>query len=343
MDLRNETSQIVCVLLGSENRERSHRVIIEMLQNGELEPDQWIASDVPGYEFTLLPAAIERGWTDLAVFLIGRGVKLDRRIVGWTPLMLACQFRNQQVIEALIAAGAKVNLSSAKGEDGQTTALMEAAGADDLWAVKRLLAAGADARFITPRKQTAAYFPMRRGRSEAAHEIVRQLVAAGCPLLGNELHFPIYRRDVETTKLLLACSCPSNTQFDQKASNGPEKGQTPLATAAESNAFDSVAGGLKREPTNDKRLEIVRALLAAGADPNAPGAKGWTPLMLAVLDNNLDIAKLLLGGGADPNYVLPSFKLASPVALAANRKLDDFIRIFEKGRNSSNSGSSGSS
>jgi ankyrin repeat protein len=45
----------------------------------------------------------------------------------------------------------------------------------------------------------------------------------------------------------------------------------------------------------------LRRLLAAGADPNAEIAGGWTPLMFAAMGGNTEGALALLDAGADPN------------------------------------------
>jgi ankyrin repeat protein len=52
-------------------------------------------------------------------------------------------------------------------------------------------------------------------------------------------------------------------------------------------------------------LEIVRMLLAAGADPNLPGDDGRPPLILALVRRRFPEAALLLDHGANPNCVDP--------------------------------------
>ena len=49
----------------------------------------------------------------------------------------------------------------------------------------------------------------------------------------------------------------------------------------------------------------VEAALAAGADPNAIGANGFTALCMAAHDGDLDVARLLLDGGANVNAARP--------------------------------------
>jgi ankyrin repeat protein len=49
------------------------------------------------------------------------------------------------------------------------------------------------------------------------------------------------------------------------------------------------------------QLQIADALLAAGADVNAVGRYGWTPLIEAAFWGRLDMVKLLLERGAKPD------------------------------------------
>ncbi len=50
-------------------------------------------------------------------------------------------------------------------------------------------------------------------------------------------------------------------------------------------------------------VERVQAALAAGADPDARDASGWTPLMLAVAQRHMQIMEILLAAGADIDAV----------------------------------------
>lgn len=51
--------------------------------------------------------------------------------------------------------------------------------------------------------------------------------------------------------------------------------------------------------SKDGYTEIVRVLIAAGADLNAKSNSGWTALMEASRDDDIEIAKALIQAGAD--------------------------------------------
>ncbi|MDJ0975376.1 MAG: ankyrin repeat domain-containing protein [Planctomycetota bacterium] len=48
------------------------------------------------------------------------------------------------------------------------------------------------------------------------------------------------------------------------------------------------------------RMGIVHDLIAAGADVNARGASGWSPLHTALYENHVELTELLLAHGANP-------------------------------------------
>jgi quinoprotein dehydrogenase-associated probable ABC transporter substrate-binding protein len=81
-------------------------------------------------------------------------------------------------------------------------------------------------------------------------------------------------------------------------------GLTPLAIASQ-----------------NAKIKAAEALVAAGADVNAPVAKGgYTPLMLASVSGSIDLASSLIGRGAKVNAVNPGGVTALMIAAANDHR-----------------------
>ncbi len=75
-------------------------------------------------------------------------------------------------------------------------------------------------------------------------------------------------------------------------------GNTLLNLACSLSACAPATGGILREVSGSDRLEAVQLLLAAGADPDQPNDRGWTPVHQAAYRNDPEMATLLLDAGA---------------------------------------------
>lgn len=310
--------------------QKDERGIIEILKTSKARGDYVLTYTPTGEKFSLLASAIPKGWTELALHLIEQGADVNKR-EGQTPLMLACAIGNRPVIEALIVRGAKMDVKSSKS-DGETddTALMISGEKHDAWAVKRLLEAGADPSVLNYRNQSAVHQALVPQPTPAATEVVTALLEAGCPLLGTELHYPVSRRDVAMTRLLIDRGCPLDAMFGHDEYAGPKRGETPLTTAVRAQHSDTTdAPEIGLHPTEAPRVEIVGMLLKAGADPNAPGPKGRTPLMIAVLEKHRRLLEMLLEAGADTAFVPPKTKDGSALDLARKKGADEMVALME--------------
>ena len=76
-----------------------------------------------------------------------------------------------------------------------------------------------------------------------------------------------------------------------------------------------------------RSVASVKALLAAGADPNARQQGGFTPLLVAAAKGDLETIKLLVINGADPNGKNDAG--ATPLSLAQARRHKDVVAYLE--------------
>ena len=76
---------------------------------------------------------------------------------------------------------------------------------------------------------------------------------------------------------------------------------------------------------NDKKGAVVRRLINAGADVNAKDNYGWTPLSCASKNGNLDVVIALMGAGADVNAKAKDDHCIIPLHLASNNGHTDIV------------------
>lgn len=183
---------------------------------------------------------------------------LSEKRDGETALTLAVRKGRVKVVPALLAANADVNHPCCGAN-----ALYEAARANNPDMVKALLPAKPDLNRVDPIRGRAALILAIESRY---WEVARLLIEAGADVnLPGKIGSPV---------LLI-----SGVIADYRDCNGSYL--TPLGLA-------SVRGN----------TEIVRALLAAKANPNLAQCDGKTPLALALENNRPDVAELLRGAGA---------------------------------------------
>ena len=279
---------------------------------------------------------------DALAWLIRSGADVNaRNDYGATPLWAACANRHSGIVERLLAAGADPNLGLGSGE----TLLMRCAHTGDPRAVRALLAHGAAIDAVEPAQgQTALMWAAANRQASAARVLIEHGAAADArtrtvrqfrgtgersttspqgaswfdaggftPLL-----FAARHGDIESARVLLAAGADVN---DRAAD-----GNSALAVAAMS--------GHER---------LAAFLLGQGADPAAAGA-GYTALHAAVLRSQPDLLRALLAAGANPNAPLvrgtpvPRWtyqfvftrreKGATPFTLAAKYLEPDLVRAL---------------
>lgn len=243
---------------------------------------QGVAADTPLADgSTALHWAVLREQPESVGQLLEAGAAVDaRNRNGVAPLHLAALNGSAALTALLLAAGADVNATLPGGE----SVLMVASrtGAADV--VERLLAAGAlvDQRDPTY-QQTALMIAARENHPEVVTLLLRHgaQVDARTRLGPMLVHIPPCK----------GTGCGSEGVGINR-SGVPDRGER----------YEQ-KGGLNAllYAAREGNAEVAQALLAAGADIEAPEANGITPLLMAVLNNQLDVARLLLQQGARVN------------------------------------------
>jgi ankyrin repeat protein len=306
-------------------------------------------------------------WNDLetARLLLRRAADVNAsNDHGATPLQLACTNGSTEMVQALLEARANPNAALRSGE----TPLMTAARSGNAAIIDLLAAAGAT---IDARESTDAQTALMWAAAEKQAAVAHRLLAHGAGVNersksgSTPILFAARTGDVEIAKLLLAAGAKVNdtardgsTPLLVAAVRGRvdlarfllENGADPNADGPGYTALHWAAGGWETELTGSRgiirgrddewdalgglyanKVELLRALLSWGADPNArvmrpPPRVGFTvfrvqvlvgasPFFLAAFAADAPAMRVLANWGADPH--LTNNERTTPLMAAA--------------------------
>jgi ankyrin repeat protein len=309
---------------------------------------------------TALHLVAHRDDLETAQLLIRAGADVNAaNQYGITPLSLACTNGSVAMVEKLLKAGADPNAVQQTGE----TAIMTAARTGNAEVVKLLLVQGADVnRRETRRGQTALMWAVEQKHLQVARVLIEHRADVHARSRGGftPLLFAAQQGDLDSVRALLAAGVDVNETSPQWGSAlvaATARGHQKLSLflleeGADPNAADgsgvtalhyavlrglaviaSVPAhlGVNAPLYRPNMMELVKALLARGANPNAriekrarvPGGAGVprvsmvgaTPLLLAIADTDVSLVRLLIEGGADP--LLATEENVTPLMVAA--------------------------
>jgi uncharacterized protein len=194
-------------------------------------------------------------------------------------LLEAVKRRDHKAVSRLLAA--KVNVNAAE-PDG-ATALAWAAYLDDEETAARLLAAGANPNTADEYGETPLTLACANGDATLVDKLLRAGAETNAARWDGETALMIASGvgSVTTVNLLIAYGTNVNAAESRK-------GQSALMWAV-----------AERHP------EVVKTLIAHGANVRAASKRGFTALVFAAVKNDSQSAEELLDAGADANYTLP--------------------------------------
>jgi ankyrin repeat protein len=314
---------------------------------------------------TALHWAVHLSDANTVDLLLRAGARADAADdTGVTPLYLACLNRQGPLVERLLQSGANPNAALVSGE----TALMTCARTGEAAGVRALLARGASVNAKEPgHDQTALMWAAANAHPAAVDALLR----AGADVHGRsrsylqtvtsevtqragreELNYDVPRGgstailfaarsgDAESARLLIAAGADVNDALPDGASAlvvAAHSGNHEVATLLIEKGSDvngaAVGYTAMHAAVLRSDLDLVKALLAHKANPNAPITKGTpvrrnsqdfelpktligaTPYLLAAKFLEADIMRALAAAGADTR--LPMKDGATPLMAAA--------------------------
>ena len=218
---------------------------------------------------------------------------------GFTPLHLAA---TKEIAELLINEDADVN-----AKDKGWTPLYHAAWRGHKEVAELLIAKGADVNMKDVEGVTPLHLAADRGHTEVVELLITKGadVNAKCDEGETPLDWAIMNKQTELTALLRKhCGKTgeeSTALIDAAADGNIEVVKQLLAAGANVNAKNKWGGTPLHWAARGGHKEIVELLIAKGANVNAKNDEDGTPLHLAADRGHTEVVELLITAGADVN------------------------------------------
>lgn len=271
----------------------------------------------------------------MAFLLILTSLACPRAVhaAGDLRLVTAAQARDRDAVRRLVAAGADVNTSRADG----ATPLMWAAHWNDLEMAELLLRAGARISAADDQGVTALALACENASEAMVATLLKAEANPNAAQSNGVTPLMIAARtgNVKVAAMLIehgarvAEAIPATGQTAlmwATAERHTEVMRALIARGADVHARSAMGFTPLLFATRNGDLEAANVLIAAGAGVNAPGADGTHPLPLAIVSGHAAFAAFLLEQGADPNSTMYGIGALHAAAGSVDTWLRDWLR-----------------
>lgn len=231
---------------------------------------------------SILFAAADRNCVNVASTLLDHGASVDARDrLGARPLSRAARSGHLEMVDLLLARGAPIDARNLAG----ATALYVAAERGQVAVVQRLIDKGADLQ-LRGRSGTS---PVAAAAFAGRNQVVKLLLAHGADGRAADdtgkppVVYAAASGDLDILRQLLAQDLDVNARY------------------ANDLTLLMWASGPDQSVAEPQALQVVSYLVDAGARIDDRDDRGRTALMIAAEGNHAEIVRLLLAHGADPS------------------------------------------
>lgn len=212
-------------------------------------------------------------------------------------LIYGVGYNDMGLVQSALRDGAKINTHITGGTYAGCSALIYAICLGHFEVAQFLIEQGADihfarsdlhGNFIPGRGQTALWWAANQGCLPLVKELLKRGADINAPdhYGGTPLTTAASSGHLEVVRYLVEQGADLHAKLTTDFGDGIPDGRNALHLAV-----------------NKGHVAVAEYLLAAGCDPNEVCGRGFTPLMVAAMNNLYEMADMLLAHGADVNAV----------------------------------------